>query len=161
MTYMKTIACLAGDGVGPELMASATRALDGVAKLHSLELFDIHLPFAGEAVTRSGHPLPAETRTGYRETDAVLVASPHEPAFEGVKADLDLAWRIERVHVDPAADVLVIGPVAEWANEIAVERAFSRAASRRGRLVSAGTSSEWRALVDAEHERWGGIEVTT
>src|SRR3954470_3719077 len=29
-----TVACLAGDGVGPELMAAATRALDRVAKLH-------------------------------------------------------------------------------------------------------------------------------
>ena len=28
---VKTVACLAGDGVGPELMAAATRALDSVA----------------------------------------------------------------------------------------------------------------------------------
>ena len=32
----KTVACLAGDGVGPELMAAATRALDRVAELHQL-----------------------------------------------------------------------------------------------------------------------------
>ena len=52
------------------------------------ELDDVHLPFAGEAVTRSGHPLPPETRNAYRDVDAILVASPHEPAFDGVKADL-------------------------------------------------------------------------
>ena len=52
----KTVACLAGDGVGPELMAAATRALDRVAALHHFDLDDRHLPFAGEAVTRSGHP---------------------------------------------------------------------------------------------------------
>ena len=63
---VKTVACLAGDGVGPELMAAATRALDSVTRLHAFELDDVHLPFAGEAVTRSGHPLPAETRDGYR-----------------------------------------------------------------------------------------------
>ena len=59
MNDTKTVACLAGDGVGPELMAAAARALDGVARLHSLDVADLHLPFAGEAVTRSGHALPA------------------------------------------------------------------------------------------------------
>src|SRR5918911_3689109 len=102
----KTVACLAGDGVGPELMAAATRALDRVAALHHLNLDDRHVPFGGEAVTRSGHPLPPETRAGYRDADAVLVASPHEPAFEGVKADLQLAWRVCRVHVGPTNDVV-------------------------------------------------------
>src|SRR3954465_5308206 len=107
----KAVACRAGDGVGPELMAAATRALDRVAALHHFELDDRHLPFAGEAVTRSGHPLPAATRAGHpapaaardgsRDADAILVASPGEPAFAGVKADLQLAWRVARIHVGP------------------------------------------------------------
>ena len=42
-------------------------------------------------MTRSGHPLPPATRDGYRRADAILVASPDEPAFDGVKADLALA----------------------------------------------------------------------
>jgi 3-isopropylmalate dehydrogenase len=155
----KTVACLAGDGVGPELMAAATRALDRVAALHNLDLDDRHLPFAGEAVTRSGHPLPTETRDAYREADAILVASPHEPAFAGVKADLQLAWRVVRVHVDAMHDVVVSGPVGDWANEIAVARAFSCAASRHGRIVVVGDSKEWQATVTAERERWDGLEV--
>ena len=73
---MKTIACLAGDGVGPELMAAATRALDGVAELHSLQLDDVHLPFGGEGVTRSGHPLPRRDarRLSQRRRDPRRVA---------------------------------------------------------------------------------------
>ena len=59
------VACLAGDGVGPELMAEATRALARVSKLHSLPLDELHLPFAGEAVTRYGHALPLSTRAAY------------------------------------------------------------------------------------------------
>ena len=156
---VKTVACLAGDGVGPELMAAATRALDRVARLHAFELDDVHLPFAGEAVTRSGHPLPPETRAGYRSADAILVATPGEPAFEGVKADLALAWRIARVHVKPAGDVVIAGPVGNWANSIALGRAFSCAASRRGRLVSVGDSTKWRAALETERERWDGLEV--
>ena len=132
----KTVACLAGDGVGPELMAAATRALDHVASLHSIKLDDVHLPFAGEGVTRSGHPLPAETRSGYREADAILVATPHEPALEGVKADLELAWRVARV-----GDFVVAGPLGDWANGIALAHAFTSAASRRGRVLCVGVQT--------------------
>jgi 3-isopropylmalate dehydrogenase len=156
---VKTFACLAGDGVGPELMAAATRAIDRVAELHSLQLDDLHLPFAGEAVTRSGHPLPAETRAGYRGADAILVADPDDPAFDGVKADLHLAWRVARIDLDHRGEVIVAGPLGEWANAIAVARAFSSAAARRGRVLCVGTSPEWRAAVDAERARWNGLEI--
>jgi isocitrate/isopropylmalate dehydrogenase len=130
-----------------------------VSKLHQLELDDRHLPFGGEAVTRSGHPLPAATRTGYREVDAILVASPHEPALDGVKADLHLAWRVARIQLRESGDLVVAGPVGDWANDIAISRAFSCAASRRGRIVSVGDSTGWRAAVGAQASRWGGLEV--
>jgi 3-isopropylmalate dehydrogenase len=156
---MTTVACLAGDGVGPELMAAARRALDRVAKLHGLEFDDVHLPFAGEGVTRSGHPLPAATRAGYRRADAILVASPHEPAFDGVKADLNLAWHVARVHCTPTRDLIVAGPLGEWANDTAVARAFECAASRRGRIVSVGDSGDWRAAIERERVKWDGMVV--
>jgi 3-isopropylmalate dehydrogenase len=161
---VKTVACLAGDGVGPELMAAATRALERVSKLHQLELDDRHLPFAGEAVTRSGHPLPPATRAGYRDADAILVASPHEPALDGVKADLHLAWRVARVQLrgpanGPGGDIVVAGPVGDWANEIAVSRAFSCAGSRHGRIMCVGDSPGWHATVSLQMGRWGGLEV--
>jgi len=158
-TAGETVACLAGDGVGPELMAAATRALDRVAELHSFRLDDVHLPFAGEGVTRSGHPLPAETRAGYRHADAILVASPDEPALEGVKADLQLAWRAARVQLHGGGDLFVAGPVGDWANTIAVGRAFASAASRRGRVLSVGDTTAWSVAIDAERPRWSGLEV--
>lgn len=148
------VACLAGDGVGPELMAAATRTLDRVAALHNFDLDDRHLPFAGEAVTRSGHPLPPDTRAGYREADAILVASPHEPAFAGIKADLHLAWRVVRVQ-----ELVVVGPVGEWATATALAHAFSCAASRRGRIACVGGTPSWRDAVAAEEARWNGLEV--
>src|SRR5438105_3658115 len=156
---MTTVACLAGDGVGPELMAAATQALDRVAKLHAFELDDVHLPFAGEAVTRSGHPLPSETRTAYRDADAILVASPQEPAFEGVKADLQLAWRIARVHLSAHADVVMFAPLGPWANDLVMERAFACAASRRGRVAAVGSQSNWLDAVERERVRWDAMET--
>jgi 3-isopropylmalate dehydrogenase len=156
---MSTVACLAGDGVGPELMAAVSRALDRVAKLHAVELDDVHLPFAGEAVTRSGHPLPPATRNGYRQADAILVASPHAPALEGVKADLQLAWRVARIQLENGRDVVVMGGVGDWAETIALRHAFRSAAARRGRVVTVGESRDWRTAVAAERERWNGLDV--
>jgi isocitrate/isopropylmalate dehydrogenase len=130
-----------------------------VSKLHQLELDDRHFPFGGEAVTRSGHPLPAATRSGYRDVDAILVASPNEPALDGVKADLHLAWRVARVQLRETGDLVVAGPVGDWANELAISRAFSCAASRHGRIVCVGESPEWRSAVAAQTARWGGLEV--
>jgi 3-isopropylmalate dehydrogenase len=159
MNDTKTVACLAGDGVGPELMAAASRALDGVARLHALDVRDVHLPFAGEAVTRSGHALPQATRSAYRSTDAILVASPEEPALDGVKADLHLAWRISRVHLGANRDVVFFGAVDPANDRKAIARAFTCAASRRGRIACIGASLEWREAVEEERGRWGGLDV--
>ena len=59
-------ACLAGDGIGPEVMAEASRALAEVSALHGFRVDEVHPPFAGEAVTRAGHPLPPSTRQATR-----------------------------------------------------------------------------------------------
>src|SRR5205823_5374741 len=81
-----------------------------------------------------------------------------EPAFAGVKADLHLAWRVARVHVGPTHDLVVVGPVDEWANATAIGRAFACAASRRGRILCVGTSPAWREAVAAERTGWDGLE---
>ncbi|HEY5295700.1 MAG TPA: isocitrate/isopropylmalate family dehydrogenase [Gaiellaceae bacterium] len=154
-----TVACLAGDGVGPELMASATRALGHVAHLHALELDEVYLPYAGEAVTRSGHPLPAATRERYRNVDAILVSSSDEPAFDGVKADLELSWRIARVHLGERKDVVVVAPLGPWADATAIEHAFTCASSRRARVAAVGTSEDWYALVERGRAGHPGLQV--
>ena len=67
-----TIACLAGDGIGPELMAEASRAVAAVSHLHGFAVEENHVPFGGDAVRRFGHPLPPATREVCRDADAVL-----------------------------------------------------------------------------------------
>jgi 3-isopropylmalate dehydrogenase len=150
---------LAGDGVGPELMAETSRVLTEVARLHALHLDDVHLPFGGEALTRFGHPLPLSTRDGYRRADAVFVSSPDDPAFDGVKADLDLAWRVSRVHNEVRGDLVVVEPVGYGTSELAIERAFQLAAARRARMTSVGSTAEWTELVTAQADSWDGLDV--
>jgi 3-isopropylmalate dehydrogenase len=159
MSRSWTVACLAGDGVGPELMGEASRVLAEVARLHALKLVDLHLPFGGEAMTRLGHPLPQSTREAYRSADAIFVSAPDDPAFDGVKADLDLVCHVARVHNLPRGDLLVVEPVGPATDEFAVARALQLAATRRARLTSVGSTDEWHALVTAQAERCDGIEV--
>src|SRR5205814_6149870 len=119
-----TVASLPSDGAGPDLMGELSRVLAEVARLHALRLDDVHLPFGGEALTRFGHPLPQATREAYRRADAVLVTAPDDAAFDGVKADLDLACHVARVHNQVRGDLVVVEPVGFGTEELAVARAF-------------------------------------
>jgi 3-isopropylmalate dehydrogenase len=159
MNGPRTIACLAGAGVGPELMGEASRVLAEVARLHGVGIDDVHLPFGAEAVTRCGHPLPPATRAGYRDVEAILVASPTEPAFEGVLADVDPAWQVARVQTRPGDDLLAFGPFGPYAEAAAVAHAFEAAAARHGHVTSVGTSAHWRDAVEAERERRAPMRV--
>jgi 3-isopropylmalate dehydrogenase len=159
MSRTWSIACLAGDGVGPELMGEVSRVLAAVGRLHALRLEEVHLPFGGQALTRFGHPLPPSTREAYRDADAILVSSPDDPAFDGVKADLELALCVSRVHNQPRGDLLVVEPLGDGADELAITRAFEIAAARRARLTSVGSTDEWNELVTAEAEAWDGLNV--
>ncbi|HZQ02760.1 MAG TPA: isocitrate/isopropylmalate family dehydrogenase [Gaiellaceae bacterium] len=153
------LACLAGGGVGPELMAESCRVLTEVARLHALHLDDVHLPFGGEAMTRFGHPLPQTTREAYAGADAIFVTSPDDPALDGVKSDLDLVSRVSRVHNLPRGDLVVVEPVGYGTDEVAIARAFQLARARRARLTSVGSTSEWSELVSRQAEAWDGLEL--
>ena len=153
-----TVACLSGDGIGPELMAEASRALAEAGRLHGFGVDELHPPFAGEAVAQLGHPLPASTRAACRQADAVLVALTREPALEGVKAELDLTWRVQRVRL-PDSDIAIVSPLVDDAEPFVVHRAFDLARSRRGRVVAVGEGAAWSATVDRETERQPGVQV--
>lgn len=158
MSKRYTVACLSGDGIGPELMAEASRALAEAGHLHGFGIDELHPPFAGEAVARHGHPLPASTRAACRQADAVLVALTREPALEGVKAELDLTWRVQRVRL-PDGDVAIVSPLVDELEPFVVRRAFDLARSRHGRVTAVGESSAWSAIVDREAERQPGVYI--
>jgi 3-isopropylmalate dehydrogenase len=72
------IVCLAGDGIGPEVMAEAIRALRAVP----LDLEFDERPFGGSGIREHGDPLPADTLAACRAADAVLLAAVGSPEFE-------------------------------------------------------------------------------
>ena len=153
-----TIACLSGDGIGPEVMAEASRALADVSRMHGFAIDEQHVAFGGDAVRRFGHALPASTRAACRRADAVLVATTTEPALEGVKAELDLTWRMTRVRLN-GTRLTVVSPLAYDSEELAVEEAFALACNRQARVTSVGASKAWRAVVDRAAEASPGVIV--
>jgi isocitrate/isopropylmalate dehydrogenase len=158
MRRVHRVACLAGDGLGPELMAEASRTLRKVARMHGFAVEDVHAPFGSEALTRSGHPLPASTRSAVLEAEAVLVADMAAPALGGVAAQLDLRARLTQV-LCRRSDFVLLSPLDADADEWTVERAFDLARRRRGRIVSVDGNAHWAALVDETADRHDGVAV--
>ncbi len=76
------IAVLPGDGIGPEVMAEATRVLSAVAARfgHSFDLREAK--FGGCAIDATGVPLPDDTMALCREADAVLLGAVGGPKWE-------------------------------------------------------------------------------
>jgi 3-isopropylmalate dehydrogenase len=153
-----TVACLSGDGIGPEVTAEASRALAVVSGMHGFQVDEIHVPFGGDALRRFGHPLPQVTRTACAEADAMLVAATREPALEVLKAELDLRWRITRVCAR-GSELAVVSPLVDDAVELAVDSAFRLAFSRRARLTAVGSSAPWQDVLAGAAERWDGVLV--
>ena len=50
------VACLPGDGIGPEVLEQAVRVLEALP----VEVETVELPFGGAAIDAFGEPLPAE-----------------------------------------------------------------------------------------------------
>lgn len=155
-TYV--VACLAGHGIGPEITAAASRTLARLGHEHGFDVQELHPPFDTEALTRSGHLLPPSTRAATLSADAVLVAGDAAPALVGLRADLDLSAQVTRV-LDDTGEATTFAPLHDDAADWTIERAFSTARKRSGRLTSVGVDAAWRATVDRHAEAHPGVEV--
>ena len=77
------IAILAGDGIGPEIIAQAVRVLDAL----KADGFDIELEYGligGCAVDATGEPYPEITHQLVSQADAVLLGAVGGPQYDGL-----------------------------------------------------------------------------
>ena len=79
------IACLAGDGIGPEIMAEA-RAVLGALDLPGLTVWEGDV--GGIGYHRHGHPLPPETLAMAQAADAVLFGAVGDPSCDALERHL-------------------------------------------------------------------------
>ena len=75
MTQQQHITLLPGDGIGPEIISVAVEVLKAIASKHNLEFTFTEALIGGAAIDETGEPLPAETLSACRQSDAVLLAA--------------------------------------------------------------------------------------
>ncbi len=73
------IACLPGDGIGPEVLDQAVRVLQALP----LDLEIVRLPFGGAAIDETGDPLPPQTLAACRTARGVLLGAVGGPRWDG------------------------------------------------------------------------------
>ncbi len=88
MTRTKTIAVLAGDGIGPEVTREARRVLEALAGEGALDVAFEEAPVGGAAYLAAGHPLPSETLALAARADAILFGAVGDPRFDGLERAL-------------------------------------------------------------------------
>ena len=160
-----TVVLLPGDGVGPEVMAEARRALEALAPGLQLE----EHPFGAQAIRETGDSLPEETLAACQAAEAVLKAPIGDPEFDAaevrpeqgmlrLRAELDVYANLRPAQSD-GIDVLIVrelvgglyfgakgtrddGTVFDTMEyhptqvERIARRAFDLARSRSGKLIS-------------------------
>ena len=108
------VVCLGGDGIGPEVMREAIRALRALPLPLELE----ERPFGGPAIRESGDPLPPQTLEACRSADAVLLAAVGSPEFDRdavrpeqgllrIRSELGVFANLRPVRAD-GVDVLIV-----------------------------------------------------
>ncbi|KAG2042204.1 3-isopropylmalate dehydrogenase [Suillus americanus] len=76
------IVVLPGDGIGPDVIAQATRVLELVSETStSVKLILESHDFGGCAIDKYGEPLPASTLTACQQADAILLGSVGGPKW--------------------------------------------------------------------------------
>ncbi len=82
MSKTHHIAVLAGDGIGPEVMAQALKVLEAVRQRFGMRITTSHFDVGGAAIDNHGQPLPQATVEGCEQADAILFGSVGGPKWE-------------------------------------------------------------------------------
>ena len=78
----KKIVTLAGDGIGPEIMAAGLEVLAAVAPKIGFDYSLEDKPFGGAGIDATGHPLPQDTLEAAKGADAILLAAIGSPEYD-------------------------------------------------------------------------------
>jgi len=96
-----SVAVLPGDGIGPEVVREARRALEALAP--DLEL-EPHL-FGGQAIRDTGDSLPEETLAACKASEAVLKAPIGDPEFDAAEVRPEQGMLRLRTELDVYANL--------------------------------------------------------
>ncbi|MBQ9099464.1 MAG: 3-isopropylmalate dehydrogenase [Clostridia bacterium] len=111
----KNIALLKGDGIGPEIVDSAVRVLEAIAKKYNHQFTFTPYLIGGCAIDATGAPLPEETVAGCLAADSVLLGAVGGPKWDtlpgnirpekallGIRAAMELFTNLRPAQLYPA-----------------------------------------------------------
>ncbi|MEJ1238814.1 3-isopropylmalate dehydrogenase [Chryseolinea sp. T2] len=78
----KNITILPGDGIGKEVTASGKKVLEQVAECFGHEFIFDYASIGHDAIEATGNPLPDETLTKLRKSDAILFGAVGHPKYD-------------------------------------------------------------------------------
>ena len=84
----KKITALPGDGIGPEVVASAVEVLQAIAQKYNHTFHIAVGAIGGAAIDQFNDPLPQETITLCEESDAILLGAVGGPKWDENPSDL-------------------------------------------------------------------------
>ena len=84
----KQILILAGDGIGPEIMAAAEKVLTSVNQKFNLGLSWEHGLLGGSAIDAHGEPYPAVTSQQAKKADAILLGAVGGPKWDTIERSI-------------------------------------------------------------------------
>jgi 3-isopropylmalate dehydrogenase len=84
----KDIAVIKGDGIGPEIVGAALEVLDAAAEKFNRSFRYNFVLLGGEAIDKTGEPMPEETLAVCKNSDAVLMGSVGGPKWDGLPPDV-------------------------------------------------------------------------
>ena len=103
------IAVIKGDGIGPEIVTEAMKALDAVGKKYGHEFVYTESLAGGCAIDAEGIPLPQETIDICKASDSVLLGAVGGPKWDNQPGHL----RAEKaIRVTDTFSIPVFGEVA-------------------------------------------------
>jgi len=76
------IAVLPGDGIGPEVIDQAIKVLKSVSKKYKIEFEFNYALIGADAIDKTGNPLPDETISICRGSNAILLGAVGHPRFD-------------------------------------------------------------------------------
>lgn len=79
---MPTIAVIAGDGIGPEVVAEGLRVLSRVGEQEGVEFDTVTYPFGAEHYLKTGEAMPAGVIQDFKDMDAILLGAIGDPRIE-------------------------------------------------------------------------------
>ncbi len=150
------VSFLAGHGIGPEVTAEASRALEAVSRLHGFVVDEEHVLFGTDALMRYGHPYPTTSRHAVLGSDALLVGPGGEPV-DALEAELDIRASITRIRFGRGGELSILSPSEDGSWPWTLGTAASLAGESRGRVTlvdvadrGAGEAGGWRDGLEVE-----------